>query len=133
MWTRNSKARSVLEYRNHKIVKHRSIGNSLVKLCIFYSYDTKTSQRPKNILMLVSKTFYIGLKWKLLRPFFSKWENLSHCSTKLIHVCKITATCTWLQGEQIFWVNKWYTYFLILGMAFFVICNFGHDWKKSPW
>ena len=33
--------------------------------------DTKTSQRRcKNVLILVSKTSYIGLKWKSRRPFF---------------------------------------------------------------
>ena len=33
--------------------------------------DTKTSQRRrKNVLILVSRTSYIGLKWKSRRPFF---------------------------------------------------------------
>ena len=50
----------------------------------------------------------------------SKSENLSRCSTKLIHFCKKTTTCIRLQGEQIFLVNI-YRYFSILGMAFTVL------------
>ena len=56
----------------------------------------------------------------------SKWENLSRCSTKLIHVWKKTTTCIGLQAQQIFSVNILYTYFSILGVAFAVsfLCYF---------
>ena len=43
----------------------------------------------------------------------SKWQNLSDFSTRLIHACKNYH----LRAEQIFLVNKWYTYFSILGAA----------------
>ena len=44
----------------------------------------------------------------------SKWENLSRCSTKLIHVIKKTTTCIGLGVEQIFSVNIQHRYFSIL-------------------
>ena len=34
-----------------------------------------------------------------------KGENLSRCSTKLIHVCKKRSACTGLQAKQILSVN----------------------------
>ena len=49
----------------------------------------------------------------------SNRENLSCCSTKLIHICK-TTTCIGYWAEQIFSVNI-YTYFSILGVAFVVL------------
>ena len=43
--------------------RHRAVISTLA--------DTKTSQRRrKNVLILVSKTSQIGLKWKPLQPFF---------------------------------------------------------------
>ena len=41
----------------------------------------------------------------------SKWDNLSPCSTKSIHVCKKLPFAFLLQAEQIFSVNIWYIYF----------------------
>ena len=47
------------------IVKHRLMPHS------WYPADTKTlPRRRKNVLILVSKTFWIGLKWKSRWPFF---------------------------------------------------------------
>ena len=56
----------------------------------------------------------LSLPWVIMLP--SKWENLSLCSTKLMHFCEKTTTCVGLQVEQIFFVNISYTY----------IFNFGH-------
>ena len=60
----------------------------------------------------------LSLPWVITLP--SKWENLSLCSTKLMHFCEKTTTCVGLQVEQIFFVNISYTYFSILGMGFAV-------------
>ena len=58
----------------------------------------------------------LSIPWVIMLP--SKWENLSLCSTKLMHFCEKTTTCVGLQVEQIFFVNISYTYFFNFGHGF---------------